>query len=358
VIPAALYYNENLKGRCNAMIRTVKFGKIALVIFLTILIWVWTDLYLDEELPVPRTTISAAYSPELLVSFGGQPEALINNIQLKGPAKKIGEVKRRLDDGTQEFDFTLNPEREGMITTGSHTLNVLDFLKRNDVIRELGGLTVEDCKPEIIDVNIVELVKKPLEIECRDENGVLVNIESIVPDKVDMFVPVDSRLKAQVRLTSSNINQARLSGAVVTPFVELAGRRRNAPVQVKVKMSPEADSLRRYQISASLGHTLSKNLLEHGYNVDIENFNELVSFFIYATPEAKQAYENKEFQINLIIPDSAAKKPNEVQRRVVVFDFPEEYVRKNEIRPDGEPKEAKFKLIPLRPAETPVSGPN
>ena len=110
------------------MLRKFKFGKIAIVIFLTILIWVWTDLYLDEPHTVPRATISVAHSPELLVSFNGQPEAVITNIELKGPAKKIHEVKRDLDDGTLELDFTLNPEREGMTTTGSLTLKVLDFL--------------------------------------------------------------------------------------------------------------------------------------------------------------------------------------------------------------------------------------
>jgi hypothetical protein len=204
------------------MIRKIKFGKIAIVIFLTVLIWVWTDLDLDEELAVSRTTISVAYSPELLVSFKGKSETSIDNILLKGPAKKIAEVKRDLDDGTRELDFTLNPEREGMITTGSHTLNVLDFLKRSDKIKELDGLTVEDCKPVIIDVNVVKLVKRPLDIECVDENGVPVKVASIEPQKVEMYVPADSRLKAQAPLTSRDITQAKLSVAVVTPYVELA----------------------------------------------------------------------------------------------------------------------------------------
>lgn len=342
------------------MIRKIKFGKIAIVIFLTILIWVWTDLDLDEELPVSRTTISVAYSPELLVSFNDQPEALINNIQLKGPAKKIAEVRRELDDGSRELDFTLNPEREKMTTTGSHTLNVLDFLKKSDEIKELGGLTVEECKPEIIDVNVVKLEKKSLDIECVNENGGLVNVESIDPSTVEMYVPAESRLKAKVLLTSRDITQARQSVAVKPPYVELApGQTRTASRTVNIKMSPEADSLIRYQIlGASLGHTLSKNLLERGYNVDIENYNELDSFFIYATPAAKQAYESQEFQINLIIPDSAAKKPNVVQRRKVTLDFPDEYVRKNEIRLEGEPKEARFKLIPLNPAKNPPAGTN
>jgi len=342
------------------MIRKIKFGKIAIVIFLTVLIWVWTDLDLDEVHTVPKVIMRVAYSPELLVSFNGQAEASINNIELKGPAKRISEVRRGLDDGTVKLDLTLNPEREGMITTGSNTLNVLDFLKRSDEIKELGGLTVEGCKPEIIEINVVKLEKKSLDIECFDENGIPVTPASIDPEKVEMYVPADSRLKAQVELTSREIAQARQSVAIKTPYVELApGQRRDASSQVNIKMSPEADSLIRYQIlGASLGHTLSKNLLERGYNVEIENYNDLVSFFIFATPEAKQAFENQEFQINLIIPDSAAKKPNEVQRRVVVLDFPEEYVRKNEIRPEGEPKEAKFKLIRLSPAKSPPAGTN
>jgi hypothetical protein len=342
------------------MIRKVKFGKIAIVIFLTILIWVWTDLYLDEELSVPRATISVAHTPELLVSFSGQPEALINNIQLKGPAKKISEVRRYLADGTLEFDFTLNPGLEGMISTGSRTLNVLDFLKRSDKIKEkeLSDLTIEGCEPEIIDVSVVKLVKKPLEIDCFDENGVPVTVVSKNPEKVEMFVPEDSRLRAQVRLTSSNINQARLSEAIVFPYVELApGRIRNSTTPVRVKMSPQADSLIEYPIDATLGTVLSMNLVGE-YDVDITNYNDLVSFSILATHEAKIAYENQPYQIILYILDDYAKKPDEEQRREVVPDFPDEYIRKDQIRLKNPLKEAKFKLIPLKSSEAQASGPS
>ena len=343
------------------MIRKIKFGKIAIVIFLTILIWVWTDLDLDEELPVPRAMITVAYSPELLVSFNGQPEALINNIRLKGPAKKIAEVKRNLDDGSEELDFTLNPDTEKMTTTGSHTLKVLDFLKRSDKIKELGGLTVEDCKPEIIDVDIVELVNKSLDIEFFDENGVPVEVQSYDPEKVDMYVPKDSRLKAQVRLTATNISQARLSGASVTPQVELApGRIRRSTSIVKVRMSPEADSLTEYSIDAKLGITLGLNLVgEYKPVIPTSNYNNLVSFSIFATAAAKEAYENQAFQITLIIRDGDEKEgPDKVQRRDVVYNFPEESVRRNEIRLNGEPGTAEFKLIPISPAKSPPAGGN
>ncbi|MHC4105665.1 MAG: hypothetical protein ACYSR9_12050 [Planctomycetota bacterium] len=343
------------------MIRKIKFGKIAIVIFLTVLIWVWTDLDLDEVHIVPKAIMRVAHSDELLVSFNGQPEALINNIELKGPAKKIGEVRRDLDDGTLKLDFTLNPERENMITTGSQTLNVLDFLKKSDEIKELGGLTVEGCEPEIIDVNVVKLEKKLLDIECFDENGVPVKVESIDPSKVEMYVPADSRLKARVQLTSRDITQARQSVAVKYPDVELApGRTRPASSTVNIKMSPEADSLTEYPIDASLGFTLSNNLVgEYKPVIPTSNYNNLVSFSIFATAAAKEAYENESYQIFLYILDGDEKEePDKVQRRAVVYNFPEEYVRKNEIRLKGEPGIAEFKLIPIKPAETPPTGTN
>jgi hypothetical protein len=159
-------------------------------------------------------------------------------------------------------------------------------------------------------------------------------------------------------LTSRDITQARASLAVKTPYVELApGRTRPASDTVRIKMSPEADSLTEYPIDAKLGITLGLNLVGE-YDVEVTNYNDLVSFPIFATPDAKQAYENQDFQITLIIRDEDAKKPNDVKRREVVHDFPKESLRRNEIRLKNQPKEAFFKLIPLSSAETPASGPN
>lgn len=343
------------------MIRKIKFSKIAIVIFLTVLIWVWTDLDLDEPHTVTNSTIKVAYNRSLLVSFNGKPEASINYIQLKGPAKKIAEVRRKLDDGTLEPDFTLNPEQERMTTTGPHTLNVLDFLKRSDTItqKDFRGLTIESCEPEIIDVNVVKLVKQSLDIECVNENRVPIEVESIDPPQVEMFVPEESRLKAQVQMTSRDISQARISVAVKTPFIELAGQRREATVNVKIKMSPEPDPLNEYHIQeAKFGSTLSMNLVG-SYKPEVTNYNDLVSFFILATPEAKIAYENQVFQITLVIRDGDEKRgPEQLQRREVVYNFPEEYLRKNEIRLRDRPKQAEFKLIPLNAPETPPAGSN
>jgi len=345
------------------MIGKIKYGKIAIVIFLTVLIWVWVDLALDEEFTAPKAAINVAFSPNLWVSFDNKPSASIDNIVLKGPASKIAEVRRKLNDGSLALDFFLDPVREGMTTAGPHTLTVLDFVRRSEKIKELGGLTVEACKPENIDVNVVELIKKSLDIECFNENGAPLEIESIDPPNVDMSVPADSRLTAQVQLTPREIEQARLSAVVKTPYVVLApGQTRPAPKPVRIKMPPEADSLSEHTIAeAKLGIELSVNLLGE-YKPDVINYNEVVSpFTIFATPEAKQAYESQPFQMTLYILDDDAKKgPEEEQRRKVIYDFPKEFVRRDEIRLKNpeQPAEARFKLIRLTSAPAPPSGPD
>ncbi len=341
------------------MLGKIKYGKITVVIFLTILIWVWADLALDDEVTVPKATINAAFSKDIWVSFNDKAKVSIDNIELKGPAGKIAEVRRRLNDGTLVLDFLLNPEREGMTTTGLHSLKVLDFIKKSEKmkIKELSGLTVEDCKPEIIDVNVVELVEKALDIECFDESGAPLEVASIDPPKVDMFVPGDSRLTARVQLTPRDIEQARLSVVEKTPYVVLAeGQKRHASAPVRIKMPPEADSLSEYLIEeAKLGIALSVNLMG-GYDVEVPNHNDVVSPFpILATDEAKLAYESQPVQMTLYILDSDAEKgPKEKLRRKVVYNFPEEFVRKNEIKLKN-PQQAAvatFKLIPLSSAPT------
>ncbi len=344
----------------NMMLGKIKYGKITVVIFLTVLIWVWADLALDDDVTVPKATINAAFSKNIWVSFNDKAKVSINNIELKGPTSKIAEVRRRLNDGTLVLDFLLNPEREGMTTTGLHSLKVLDFIKKSEKmkIKELSGLTVEACVPEIIDVNVVELVERALDIECFDENGAPLEVASIEPSsKVDMFVPADSRLKARVELTPRDIEQARHSVVKKTPFVVLAeDQTRQASAPVEIKMPPEADSLSEYPIQeAKLGFTLSANL-QGKYKVDV-NYNEVVRpFTILATEEAKLAYESQPFQMTLYILDSDAQK--EEQQREVVYNFPEKFVRSNEIKlnPLQKPAEARFKLIPLTSAKTPPVG--
>ncbi|GAI89130.1 unnamed protein product, partial [marine sediment metagenome] len=67
------------------MVEKPNYGKIMAVVLITILIWVWADLALDEEFSVSGGTISMAKStrPNLWVSFNDEPSVSINKIVLK-----------------------------------------------------------------------------------------------------------------------------------------------------------------------------------------------------------------------------------------------------------------------------------
>lgn len=353
----------------NMMIGKIKFGKIAIVIFLTVLIWVWADLALEELFPVSNVpiTISKSTNRALWVSFVDENESLVpiytvKNIVLKGSASRTSDVDRKLKTGSLQLDFFLDAEQEGMDKPGKYPLDVPNLLRKSNQIREL-GLAVQSCEPDKLTINVVELVEKPLDIECFDESGAPLVVKSVDPPKVDMFVPADSRLTAKVELTPREIDQARRSVAEKTPYVVLAeGQRRHASKPVRIKMPSEADSLSEYTIQeAKLVIAMSVNLLGE-YKPEVTNHNEVVSpFTILATLEAKQAYENQPFHMTLYILDEDVNKgPEEVIPRKVFCNFPEEFVRKNEIRLKNpqKPAEAKFKLIRLTSVPTSPSGPD
>jgi hypothetical protein len=234
-------------------------------------------------------------------------------------------------------------------------LSLLAFLQKDKEIRRI-GLAVESCEPEILDVNVVELVEKSLTVECFDEDGMPLPVESIEPKKVDMFVPEDRRT-ARVQLTRREIEQARLLAVEKTPYIVLAaGQIREGATAVEVKMPPEEDRLSDYTITkTTLSVALSPTLLGK-YSVNVTNLPEVLGpIAIRATPEAKRTYESQPLPLmTLYIFDDDAKKGVEEQRKAVVYNFPPDFVRKDEIQLKNPQQlvEVKFKLIPLSSAET------
>ncbi|MHC4459976.1 MAG: hypothetical protein ACYS6W_00270 [Planctomycetota bacterium] len=343
------------------MVRKINYGKILLVIFLTVLIWVWADLALDEEHTIPSVTLSVAKSTDmsLWVSFNEEPAVSVDNVMLKGPASKIRDVRRRLNDGSLILRFFLDAGQEGMVNPGEYPLDVLNFLKQSRQIKDL-GLTVESCKPDKLSVNVVKLTKKSLTVKCFDEDGNPLKAESIEPSKVDMFVPEDwegEALTAKVRLTRSEVGQARVEAVPKKPYIELApGQIREAAGTVDITASPEENRLIDDTITpATLGITFSPTLLGK-YDVEIENLPEVIGgITIRATPDAKRAYEDMRYQVILEIDDKDARSTEPLIRKELIYNFPAEYVRKDEIElknPD-QPVVARFKLIRLPSAVAP-----
>jgi len=334
------------------MLRKIKYSKITIVIFLTVLIWVWADLALDETFPVPGATIIIAESsPNFWVSFGGKASTFIDNIVLKGPASKIAEIKRKLSEGTLNLKFSLYPET----AAGPYTLNVLDFIKKSAELRELSGLTAETCDPNTLTLDVVKLVERPLTVQCIDESGNSQKYESIEPSTVNALVPSDwglDKLIAQVKLTRNEIEEARKAPIKKIPYVELAAEQiRESSTAVTIKLSPEEDPLTVQSIEeATLVIAMSPTLLEK-YYVEVTNLpNVLNSVAVRATNEAKEAYENQQLpHMTLYIFDKDIKQGQKDYRKAVHYNFPEKYVRTGEIELSQEPAIAEFNLI-LRPS--------
>jgi hypothetical protein len=334
--------------------KKIKLGKIAIVIFLTALIWVWADLAQERKFSIPTVTIRIAGSinPTLLATFKdehGSPtsSAAVYNVELRGPASKIADVEQMRNKGTLEREFFFDPEAQDTTKPGEHRMDVLNLLKQNKQIKDL-GVTVEACEPTTLTVSIHQLAKKSLTIRCFDENGLLRQEASIDPAEVEAFVLEDQTPIAKVRLTSSELERARVSAISKTPYVELpGGQQRDASTKVKVTMPSAEDVLSEQTIrSARLGIELSLNL-QGKFQVEVRNLSEVLRpFTIRATREAKQAYEQQPFQMTLHILEGDEQVQSE-QKRDVVYNLPWRFVQSGEIIPPQPPAQVSFKITPI-----------
>ncbi len=329
-----------------------------MVVFLTALIWVWADLATDTEYPIPRITIKMGRSrPELWISFGGESTVDINNVVLKGPVSKINDAKRIIGNDPQKLEFILDTEyqeRYGYTKQGKYELKVQDFFRNYDWIHQL-GLSIPACEPNVVDVNVVELVERQLTVRVQNQDRAFLEPETVDPSEVVMYVPRDwggEKLTAYVVLSQSEITRARKEAITKTPYIELAtGQNRQARVPVKIKMPLQEDPRVEYAIDQPiLVFGFSANT-QGKYIAEVENLVEVLSIAVRATEAAKQAYEDMSFQVLLVILDEDVNKAEEgleIQRDVI-YNFPEEYVRRNEIELVNPKATATFKLVPVSP---------
>jgi hypothetical protein len=345
------------------MMRKPKYGKIVIVVFITILIWVWADLALDDDLPVSNVTIRVVKSnPQLWVSFDDASSVTIEEMVLKGPLRKIADMRRKLEEERLEIDFDATKEK--MNEPGSYPLPLLPFLLKDEQIKRL-GLKVESCKPETLYVKVVRLVIRPLDVKCVDEDGNPIGGATVDPVQVDMLVPEDwgqEKRIAEVLLTPREIEQARVSPIDETPYIRLAaGQSREATKLVKITMPPEPDRLNDCTIKAPTLSIALSPALQGKYYVEVTNLAEVLSpIVIKATPEAERAYKLQPLpKMTLYILDDDTEKGEDVQPRKVVYNFPPKFVREGAIKLENpqQPAEAKFKLIPVSSAEAPKGPP-
>jgi hypothetical protein len=343
------------------MIDRLKPGKILIVVFLTVLIWVWADLALEDELTLSDVRVEVAKStdPSLWVNFvaeGADPNlrtsVVLGEVVLKGPAARVTEVSRRKNRGDLDLNLFLVPEQEGLSETEAHSLNVLDFLRKNSEIRKL-GLTVESCVPQRLSLVTYHLVEQDVTVECV---GIDASLQvTLNPSSVPAYVPSGKTLHARIQLTPAEQNLAKAGPIDKTPYIELAPlQRRDVATKVKVALSPVQSVLSEDAIPAAYGICFSPNL-QGKFRVEVQNeATELAFVYIKATAEASAAYRKAPYQMILYIEDADRQITQWPAFRPFVFQFPQDYVQRGEIEArDARPPIAQFKLVPI-PAATDI----
>ncbi|MEJ2647362.1 MAG: hypothetical protein P8016_02990 [Sedimentisphaerales bacterium] len=335
------------------MIKKIKFSKLALVLFLTVLIWVWANRALDETYSIYNATIVMGRTrPNLWVSFPQGTVIDINEIDVTGPTSRINSIEQIITNDPKKLEFPLIPEQFGIDKAGPQTLDVLEIIKKSNWIQKT-GLTVVSCDPCEVVVSAVALTRQELNVQCYDKDGLPKELENA--QTVSMLVPPDWRDPARVELSSDEVQRAVKQPISKTPFIILPnGQRIDADKAVEIKLSPQEDMLPKKVENATVVYSFSENSLNRQYKIDVENMSEILNIEVFATPAAKDAYESQWSQVELEIHDDDVDttRKDEFVRREVNYKLPEEFVRLNQIKLARPKATAQFTVTPLPPAES------
>ena len=331
------------------MFRSIKAQKIIIVIFLTVLIWVWSDLAQDEETSITNIPVTIANTDKSLwVSFVHEDGTLsqateIEKIALKGSQSQISDIR----DLDQNLKLEVDPENEGLTNEGKEPImwGLSSFLERNTIINGL-ALAITDYQPKSLRVQVRRLTKKTLPIRCIDRNGLPVPGATTEPEEIEIFVPVDdSSPNAYVRLTDSDTDSARSTPINKTPYVEIDGRESRAAEDVAVRTQSRADLLgEELIVNVNFGLLLTEGIATK-YEVDIRDERLLVTDInINATQEAARDYQSQSYHVVLVIDNIKTGE----QQKTLEYRFPPEFVRADHIELNQAPQTVSFRLIPIK----------
>ena len=273
-----------------------KLKKTAVVLILTLLIWMGSYLALEKD--ITRTaTLDILSSRSLLVTFVNDERPVEIAVTLKGPAAKITQLEKMLQsddpDKKEKFDFYFDAEEDGKAEPGRQFIDVPELLRKTAKIRNY-NLTIESCEPSIIEIAVEKLVKKTLTIQCIDkETGAELVAKNITPSPtVEMYVRrswTDADLKAKVVLTPEQIVKAKNDYITMKPFIVLADGEQPRYADYHNIILPST-ILPTTSLQPSIGYICSENILEK-YDIKLLNEKELTTEMSFrATSEAEEEY--------------------------------------------------------------------
>ena len=330
--------------------RTIQ--KVALVIYLSALIWVWADLSNDLILEGKGVTvlISNDRPKDIWVGLEGADSVQIS-VDLKGPSARIDELKR--DVAALEVYFSPSELSE---MSDNFKYPIKNLVQESPRIREL-GLTVEKCKPSSIDITMERLEKKQLKVVCIDENSNRITNVSIDPANIEMYVPSHwsgENLTATVVINSDQHTAAMTKSVSLRPWVEIeADRKVFAEKSVKVHLIAQEANLETFLLNGPRIGLLMNEQVAKDYRVEIVSRNEaLTTIQVQASQEAYQKYKSEKYQMIVsIYPEdvpSGTDLPQDIERQVDYF-FPKLFERQGLIKSvdTGVKPIVTFRLVPI-----------
>ena len=356
-----------------------KIIKFLVVVCLTLLIWTWAFLSQEDEEPFSAVLeVSPATDRSLWVTFwsGGNELGQRINLELefKGTPAKIAELSRQTELASPEnpqrnpLNYYYNPRDFGHTQTQFYQFDLLEFLQRNSHTKGL-ALTLESCSinqntVSRIEVQIEVLEKKQLTVECVDESGLPVKGVIAQPAQVEMYVRDTYIQPAYVTLSARQIELAQQRPIRVRPYVEMGtDERRRAQQEVTITILKESVPLqpRAFQPlepPRRIGYICSENLMgKYTVQMDEESVNKLRTINLRATNEAWEAYSRLRYPILIEIRDEDVQNlPGEIPPKEIIYNFPREFVAKQEIEL-GDPQPPKTAKIHLTPAAAPTESP-
>lgn len=332
--------------------RKQMFRKIILVIFITLLIWVWADLSQDEAYRDSSAIvyISQTADPSLWVRFArnSEPELRLKQIKIEGPAIRIAELKRDIAEGLVQLRFELDPVDVGLESSdNTYKIPLIQILNDNKELRKR-GLKVTETSTESVQILATRLEEKQLRVTAIEENNTQIENAEIDPRLIRMLVPPSwqgQMLVATVKLTTNQIIRARKEPISVKPTIELTpGVTRTSDTPVEIKLPTDGVNLIDKPVQGSLGFVVSQEIMEN-YNIVLDNPSDFfTSIQIKATEEAFEVYNNQKYKLLLEIQADDVKK--EIVLRAPQYNFPQEFLRTGEITAVKQPERARFRLIP------------
>lgn len=325
---------------------TVK--KYILVGFLTLLVWAWANKAVEKpdnytaSLAITQTT-----NPDILVTFD-KPAPIELKIVVRGSSSKIDKLKNLIDTGQEKLDFVYSTQDAPKDKPEKFPLVTVKWLNQTTKIKSL-GIIVESAEPEVIQVTTEKLVKKELNIECFDQNGIPRLPEAITPTTVGIFVKKDYFGKAIISLSAAEVGKAQKEAITKKPYVLLPSGEFRYGEDVEIKLPSTELPSQPFQ-PTKIGFIFTENLAGN-YRIELINKNELTeSTSFMASEEAFEAYKSSPYHILVLVLDNDKNGKGEEMSGDIIYNFPAEYFSAGKIKlAQPSTKKAKFKLIPINP---------